>query len=282
MYRIGISTNGKEINEALFRGYAEAGIAEMELSMSPPEWYGLSFEQVSRWSREYGVNLWSMHLPFGYGAGDPFDISSPEFGEATVRRLAELMKKGADIGIDKFVVHSSLEPGEGDVRLERMPVAKDSLFRLAETATGCGATVAVEALPRTCLGRTSSEILELISVHPSLRVCFDTNHIQLESDADFIRRVGDKIVTLHVSDFDFVRERHWLPGEGWVNWRAVLRALKEIGYSGVWMYEVSFKAPSSILRPRDLTPEDFVRNARELFSGSLPTVISTVNPELYK
>jgi sugar phosphate isomerase/epimerase len=282
MYRIGISTNSKEINEGLFRSYAEAGVGEMELSMSPSEWYRFDFAKAEEWSRTYGVNLWSMHLPFGYGEGDPFDISSPEFAESAVSRLRELMKKGADIGIDKFVLHSSLEPGEGEVRTARMPVAKDSLFRLAKTSEELDVTVAVEALPRTCLGRTSSEILELISVHPLLRVCFDTNHIQLESDSDFIRRLGEKIITLHVSDFDYVRERHWLPGEGWVNWRSVIGALREVGYSGVWMYEVAFKAPSSIMRPRDLTPRDFVKNAKELFSGSIPTVIGAVNPELYK
>ncbi|MBR5252821.1 MAG: sugar phosphate isomerase/epimerase [Clostridia bacterium] len=282
MYRIGLSTNGKEINAELFRSYAEAGISSMELSMSAPAWGEANLPQIARWAKEYGVELWSIHLPFGYGAGEPYDISDPSFKTRTVNILSDLINRGAELGIGKFVVHASLEPGEGNVRLERMPHSKESLFKLASVADKWNANVAVEALPRTCLGRTSSEILELISVHPSLRVCFDTNHIQLESDSDFIRRLTDKIITLHVSDFDFVRERHWLPGEGWVNWRAVIGALHEAGYSGVWMYEVAFKAPSSIFRPRDLTPGDFVKNANELFSGSIPTVISTVNPELYK
>ena len=282
MYRVGLSTNNKEITAELFRGYAEAGIREMELSMSPPEWEALDFKAVMHWAKEYGITLWSMHLPFGYGAGNPLDLSAPAFCKETTHRLSEFLKKGADIGITKFVTHASLEPIEDSERDERMAHSKESLFSLAEVADSCGITVAVEALPRTCLGRTSAEIFELTGVHPSLRVCFDTNHIQLEENADFIRKVGDKIITLHVSDFDFVRERHWLPGEGKVDWQSVISALSDVGYSGVWMYEVAFKAPWTIFRERDFIPEDFVLNARELFDGKKPTIMSTVNPEIYK
>jgi sugar phosphate isomerase/epimerase len=97
---------------------------------------------------------------------------------------------------------------------------------------------------------------------------------------DFICKIGKKIETLHVSDYDFVNERHWLPGEGKVNWRALIAALREIDYSGVWMYEILFKCPKTILRPCDLTCEDFARNARELFAGEEPTVFSSPKPNL--
>lgn len=282
MYRVGLSTNGKEINEELFRSYARGGVGQMELAMSAPQWYEINFKEIGKWAGEYGVNLWSMHLPFGYGAGTPFDPSEPEFCDETVQRHGELMKKGADIGIDKFVIHASLENIDDDHRRMRMDCAKDSMARLAKIARDSGVTVAVEALPRTCLGRISAEMAELTGVDDSLRVCFDTNHIMLEDNADYIRKVGDKIITLHVSDFDYIRERHWLPGEGEVDWRGVLDALSDVGYGGVWMYEVAFKAPDTIIRERDLIPEDFVRNAREIFSGASPTLISRVNPELYK
>ena len=208
MYRIGLSTTEKEINEELFRAYASGGIGQMELAMDAPRWYEIDFRKIGKWAGEYGVNLWSMHLPFGYGAGTPFDPSEPDFCNETVQRHGEFMKKGADIGIDKFVIHASLENIDDDHRRMRMDCAKESLARLAQTARECGVTVAVEALPRTCLGRISEEMAELTGVDDSLRVCFDTNHIMLEDNADYIRKVGDKIITLHVSDFDYIRERH--------------------------------------------------------------------------
>lgn len=139
------------------------------------------------------------------------------------------------------------------------------MSKLSHIASECGAVIAVEDLPRTCLGRDSDEILQLISVDEKLRVCFDTKHLLTENNADFIRKVGSKIITLHVSDYDFINERHWLPGEGKVDWNSLLDALQEIGYNGMWLYEVAFKSPKTIIRERDLTCEDFVKNAKELF-----------------
>lgn len=128
--------------------------------------------------------------------------------------------------------------------------------------------LAVEDLPRTCPGRDSGEILFLLQAHPALRVCFDTNHLLRESPQDFIRRAGDKIVTTHVSDYDFKDEKHWLPGEGDVDRYALADAPADAGYGGVWLYELGFRAPRTVRRGRDLTPGDFVRNAKEIFSHS--------------
>ena len=155
-----------------------------------------------------------------------------------------------------------------------MEIAKKSLYALAEVAKTYGDVVVVENLPRTCLGKNSAEIKELISAHSSLRVCFDTNHLLCEDAVDFIRNIGDKIVTTHISDFDFYNERHWLPGEGKLDWQAILRALKEIGYQGPWLYEIGFACPKTIYRDRDLTCEDFARNAKELFNNTAITTFS--------
>ena len=82
-------------------------------------------------------------------------------------------------------------------------------------------------------------------------------------------------------DYDFIDERHWLPGEGKVDWRAVYKTLVDGGYQGAWMYEVGFATPTKTLhRPRNLTCADFVRNAREIFAGKPITVIGTPHPGL--
>ena len=58
-----------------------------------------------------------------------------------------------------------------------MELAKEGLFLLSRVATEAGAHLCVEDLPRTCLGNSSAEILELLTADPSLTVCFDTNHL---------------------------------------------------------------------------------------------------------
>lgn len=76
-------------------------------------------------------------------------------------------------------------------------------------------------------------------------------------------------MTVHISDYDYVDERHWLPGEGKINWSDMMDALDDVGYTGTFLYELSFGSTRTISRPRDLVPNDFVQNAREL-SDRLP------------
>jgi len=127
------------------------------------------------------------------------------------------------------------------------------------------------------VGKNSAEINELISLNDDLRVCFDTNHLLSENICDFIYAVGDKIVTTHISDYDFVDEKHWICGEGKIDWQAIYKALVDIGYKGPWLYELGFKAPRHITRERDLTCEDFYKNSKEVFEGKPLTVIGKPN-----
>lgn len=278
MYKIGLSTCSSRITEETFSGYSSAGLEFMEISDNIEGYARLNYSELSALSEKYGVKIWSMHLPFG-----PFtvlDLSNPALAEHTVEYYAELIKKGAEIGVDKFVLHPSGEPIKEEERRLRMETAKASLGALAKIAAKHGAVICVENLPRTCLGKNSEEIAELVSAHPALRVCFDTNHLLSEDPDEFVRKIGDKIATIHVSDYDFVNERHWLPGEGKIDWQAILAALREINYSGVWMYEIELRCPKTILRDRAFVYEDFSKNAKELFAGEKPTVFSSPKPNL--
>ena len=273
MYRIGLSSDSKPLAESLFAAYRAAGIGVMEISCSKEQCEALDLSQLRKWADEYGVELWSFHLPFM-----PFeviDVSHPDLCRWSVSYLSEMIRKVGAAGIKRCILHASAEPIADEDRPTRMACAKESLCKLADIAAQSGVTIAVEDLPRSCLGRDSREILELTSVDDRLRVCLDTNHL-LRKDEDlpaFIRAVGKKIITTHISDYDFINERHWLPGEGTVDWSAVLDALEEIGYEGVWQYEIGFCNTNRITRVRDLTCEDFVRNANELFARKTPTVI---------
>ena len=277
VWSIGLSTCGKTIDEELFKEYQQAGITDMEISVAYDKYADLDYKRMQAWASAYDIKLWSYHLPFC--PFEDIEISKRNVAKSTISYFSELIKKGVDIGIDNFVIHPSGEPIEETERAERMKCAKESLAELAEIAARSGATIAVENLPRTCLGRNSAEILELISVHPDLRVCFDTNHLLHEDIPTFIRKVGSKVITLHVSDYDFLNERHWLPGEGDVNWPEVLSALREIGYAGPWLYEVGY-APTKIIQRRKLSARDFVDNAQMIFAGERPEAIGRRTPDL--
>lgn len=57
---------------------------------------------------------------------------------------------------------------------------------------------------------------------------------------------------MHISDYDFVNECHWLPYEGRIDWAAFRRDLHEkAGCDGVLMYEVKkFRRDGSRTTPQ--------------------------------
>lgn len=274
MFRIGMSSCGENLTDALFADYKKAGVQAIEISFGHKPEKDLDYAEIKRLSDLYGIELWSFHLPFAPFA--ELDLSRPDLCDHTVEYFKGLIKSGSSIGIKRFVVHPSGEPIFDEQRAARLECSKKSLARLAEYAKGFGGKICVEDLPRSCIGRNSEEMLELLSVHEGLCACFDTNHLlSLEKPHECIRKIGNRIVTLHVSDYDFLDERHWLPGEGDIDWRELYQALCEVGYNGVWMYELGLKTPNSIVRERELTRSDFVANAREIFDGKPLTVRGT-------
>lgn len=262
-WELGVSTAScGKLDREVFFAYANAGIKAMEISLSPEMTDELNPKEVFKLSEETGVEIWSFHLPFY-----PFETNNIASLDREIRRQSVLLqknyiKKAAETGAKVAVIHPSAEPNAQGERRSKLECAKESLAALSECAAENGMPLAVEDLPRTCLGNCSKEIGELISADERLRVCFDTNHLLCEDNTDFVRALGDKIVTVHISDYDFEDERHWLPYEGKNDWGKILAALAESGYSGPFMYEVSLTDdPADLKRPH--TFSDYFENYKK-------------------
>lgn len=273
MLKIGLSTCGFTPDEEAFKNLAAAGIDAVELSMEKGYMDALDFAAVKGYADAFGVEIWSCHLPFY-----PFEVVDlsaldPALRERTLVYYENLIAKASAVGITRFVAHPSGEPIPDAERKERLACAKDSLAKLAEIACRYGATIAVEDLPRSCLGNTAEELAELISASEKLRVCFDVNHLLQGTHSNFLQTVGDRILTVHISDYDFKDEKHWLPGEGDINWQELYQGLLATGYKGVWMYELGQKPPRHLHRDRDLTFHDYVENANAIFAGEAPKAL---------
>ena len=273
MFPIGLSTCGVSVTSEMLTAMREGGATHIELSYGKTAYEGMDVAAVADMIRAHGLVMHSLHLPFSRELD--ISLADPHLRGATMACQMELMKKGAAAGIPLFVIHPSSEPIAEEDRPARMAQSKESLSVLTDLAVSLGVTLAVEDLPRTCLGNCSAEMLELLTAHPALRSCFDTNHLLGEDAVAYIRAVGDKIVTTHVSDYDFLNERHWMPGEGKQDFPGILSALRRVGYEGSWLYELGLATPKTIVRPRELTYADFGENARALFAGQKPATLGT-------
>ena len=278
MRRVGFSLYGKDrLDDKIAAEIADSGLEVLELDMSAEDYPNADFYKTAEVAKKYGLEIASIHLPIA-----PQHIYDVTHKYATVGAMPyqiELIKRGCEIlGTKHIVIHSGGEPLQEEERAERVARAGEKLPQLADVAAEYGADICIEVLPRTCLGRDSDEILAMLAYDDRLRVCLDTNHIFRESEVDFIRKIGKKIATTHISDRDEINERHWWPGEGILDWVAIMDALDEIGYEGDWIYECGLSPKPTILRDRMLTFADMAKNAREVFARQKPTRYSKPKP----
>lgn len=221
----------------------DCGIDAMELSVGWQNCDKIDWEAFRKNADDAGMKILSYHLPFS----NEINIANPEEGRraAATAYQEAMMKKAAAVGIDRFIIHPSAEPIPEEERPDWMAAAKKSLKVLAQTACELNAVLCVEDLPRTCLGHTAEEMLELVSVDDRLRVCFDVNHLLTvygTTHTEFVEKLGHLIVTTHMSDYDFIDEKHFFPGYGMINWKEVVEALEKADYDGPFLYEGGFSA----------------------------------------
>ena len=69
-------------------------------------------------------------------------------------------------------------------------------------------------------------------------ICFDVNHLLGDTHEAFLNALAPHIATTHLSDYDGIDERHWLPGEGIVPWKDIFVGLMQNGYRGPFLFEL--------------------------------------------
>lgn len=194
-----------------------------------------------------GIQVWSIHLPFSR----TLDISvlDDSLRAKNVRFMAQMIEQCGQFKPARLVLHPSSEPIADSVRARRIVNAQRSIMYLKPYADRIGAQLCIENLPRTCLGNTPEELLEIICGIPGVKVCFDTNHYSKGSIEHFMKILGRHIGTIHASDFDLVNESHWLPTQGKIDWQRFVKELRSNGYKGVFMYEAMKDCDHDKARP---------------------------------
>jgi len=87
-------------------------------------------------------------------------------------------------------------------------------------------------------GSTPSELLWLTkNFNPKLvGICWDTCHAYLQRLDQYqaIKSLGERLVHTHINDnISISEEQHLAPFEGLINWKVIMKALREIKYEGL-------------------------------------------------
>jgi len=209
------------------------------------------FEELVAALEDTGIVAAQAHLPFWSG----IDIGN--YNEI-VRNYAmnvsrEAVARCAKLGQPKLVLHPGTWAGSSSEFLVGIfrELVIDAVAQLVELAAEHEQTVCVENMlgngpddDRRHFGAPVEDLVEICSSAPGAMACLDTGHAFFngENPAECAKTLADAglLAATHVQDTDgFPHDRHWLPGRGGIDWKAFVDALKETGYGGTFVLEVS-------------------------------------------
>ncbi|MDR1202492.1 MAG: sugar phosphate isomerase/epimerase [Tannerellaceae bacterium] len=244
-WKLGTSMNLMQTDlKETFIAVKNAGIDYLEVGM--PKFSKVNVAdiifQVAKYKEcadETGLKIWSIHIPYGWD----FDISTPDpiIREQCKQYVLFTLEIAKGLGkYEKAILHPSFEPINKEERIGHIAAFRECLKELGPLVEkDYNVRIAVENLPRTCLANSAAETITLVDGIISVDICFDVNHLLGEKSEYFAEKLGKMIKTVHISDYDEENERHWLPGEGVINWNAVVDGLVKGGYDGPFMFEVT-------------------------------------------
>lgn len=234
--------------EEAVRLFAEKGWTHLELSTE----HGAALlergdpvgagERFRRFCADLGVSLPQGHLKLTADIAHP----DPSQRRQELEELKQWIDLFAALGIQAGVLH----PGGGGCLTPEWPTREtfdanvESLRELVEHAAGRPPVICLENG-----GRAADLLLLIEAAGPDgLGICFDTGHLSVlrtmapeaaQGDYEFILEARDYLKALHIADNDGSGDQHLLPFEGGkVDWQGVMRGLRDIGYNGLFNFEI--------------------------------------------
>ncbi len=231
---------------------AKYGYESIEIGGEPDKY---DTKHVRKLLDDYGLRCWgSVTLMF---AG----LNFPSADEATRARTLKYVKDCITMVKELDGEEITIVPGTvGKVNADSTPEkewqwAVEGLKEAYAHGQREGVRLALEPLNRFetyFISRADQALALAEAVGPDCGVCLDAFHMNIEEDDMLaaIRRAGRRLFDFHVAD-----NNRLACGMGALNWAAIVRTLKEIGYDGALTVE--------FVAPVDRTPANPFPNAIE-------------------
>jgi sugar phosphate isomerase/epimerase len=216
-----------------------------------------------------GLEAYSFHAPFA----DDIDISSPDLTrrEHALDEILRAVEAAALLGVHYFVIHPGPENAEIPSREERMLRIENVCAVLERVAARCdelGIQCVLEnKLPHLMFGQ-SADLLWILACLEGNRVgaCLDTGHAHLAGDLyALVYKMAPHLRLLHVHDNRGHGDDHLPPGDGRIDWTALLRELAAVQFNGSFILELAGGGDPEQIMARARRGRSFLRQrARRL------------------
>ena len=207
-----------------------AGFKNVFVQWYDENWKHSQEEQV-KLCKELGLNIIFAHL--GYQNINSIWEDGNE-GDNQVERYKKDIKECHDNGIPMVVMHLTSHkeaPMYGEIGLNRIK-------KIVQYAKELNMKVAFE---NTKIKGYLEYVLDNIK-DENVGICFDAGHYHAHFDDEFnFEFFKDRIFAVHLHDNDKSDDLHLLPFDGTIDWKDVIKKLKECNYNGPVTLELCYR-----------------------------------------
>ncbi|MGQ9645583.1 MAG: sugar phosphate isomerase/epimerase family protein [Thermodesulfobacteriota bacterium] len=222
------------------------GFDYVELTMDPPEATPQKILGQKRAIKEI-QNRFSLgllgHLPTFVWTSDLYE----SFRKVSLQEIIAALEAGAELGIEKMVLHPGFITGLGKFLLDRARgYALESIGAILKRSNQLGVTLCLENMfPQAHFLSQPAEFQSVFEAFPETRLTLDIGHANLgggkNRSSEFIQRFGHRLGHVHAND-NFGKEDNHLPiGAGIIDFEKILKELKEAHYDDTMTLEVFSK-----------------------------------------
>jgi sugar phosphate isomerase/epimerase len=237
--------------------FAALGFDYLELTLDPPEAHHEKIRparrRIARALEDHGMGL-VVHLPTFVSTAD----LTEGIRNASVEEMLRAMDLAAAMDAEKVVMHPSTISGLGPLVMDlAMGYAEKSMQSMIGHGQALGLRVCLENMFPRCRAFFEPDHFDSIMARfPDLEITLDTGHANIDGSKgrrifSFIRRFGDRIGHVHVSDNGGGRDEHLPVGRGNIDFPALVRRLHEVGYDETVTLEVFSEDRRLLAKSRD-------------------------------
>jgi sugar phosphate isomerase/epimerase len=199
---------------------------------------------------------YTVHAPFA-----DINIASPSkpMLTASVKRLEQSMSYARDLDAQLWVFHPGAKTGISSFYPNQdWKQNTETIQQLHATAEKHGLNTAIENLPEKYgfLMKTPEDFQRFYKetqLH-DVGIVLDVGHANIENQTiNFLKKLPDKIVHMHLSDNMGENDQHLGIGYGKINWQQFAETLKEIAYDKNIIIEAIEHVPESLKKLREMT-----------------------------
>ena len=247
---------------------ADAGFEAIDYTFMDEKYYGGEisdsecrkyYADLKKYAEDKGVYFNQSHAPCPSGSTDTTE------NDRLFNNIVRSMRNASYLGIKTIVVHGmdylNHNVDGGAQRLFELNM--NFYTRLKPYCEEYGIQVALENLPQTKSFAFGEKVVDSVCASPEdfiryldsldsewFTACLDIGHAMITGHnlESFIHALGkERLTALHVHDNNGLRDWHTLPYHGGMaDWDKIMKALRDIGYTGDLTFEAGNYLKSSL------------------------------------